>query len=208
MQRLKSLVAAAGVLAALATSVVSVPALANDNQSGAINSDTHQIHGRVKSIGDKWTFTVHTERGGGLDVTVKIPNSNGNSQLSLPPGLARHKSFGKSHLVTDTTQLAVGDRVVVQGHADTSATFIARRIHLLHHQKAHHVTGKFVSFSGSTNTGTLTLNVDNTNKPFTTNSSTVIRPAGTDLSKLAKDTLVTVVTRDGTTALAVHVHSS
>jgi hypothetical protein len=206
MQRLKSLVAAAAVLAALAASVVSVPALANENQSGAINSDTHQIHGSVKSIGDKWTFTVHTERGGGLDVTVKIPNNNGTSQLSLPPGFARHKALVRSHLITDTTQLAVGDRVVVQGRmaTDNSGQFIARRIHVLHHQKAHHVTGKFVSFSSNT----LTLNVDGTNKTFTTNSSTVIRPEGTDLSKVAANTLVTVVTRDGTTALAVHVHSS
>lgn len=210
MHRFKSLAAFGAVLATLATVVVSVPAFAAADQPTAptaptttpITAETRQIHGTVKSIAtDNTSFVVTTRRHG--DVTVTLPAGG----LKLPAGFAHHKHH-KSHLVGSLKELAMGDMVVVQGRMAASSTssaqaFEARRIHLVHHAKAHHVTGTFKSFTGPK----LTITVNGQDMTFDTTNAT-IRPADTNLATLTGTPMVTVVTRDGTTALAVRVHTA
>ncbi|HYY87637.1 MAG TPA: hypothetical protein VFA49_02490 [Chloroflexota bacterium] len=184
---------------ALAALAFAAPALAESqpaNQTPQVTTRTRQIHGNVKTTSSS-SFVVTTDRYG--DVTVDLPSGG----LSLPPGLARHHSEGRSHLAISASELHVGDRVVIQGRGDTNHHFLARRIHLLHHAKAQHVVGTFKSFAGST----LTVTVNGTDRSFTVNSNTVVRPADKSLSSLSGTPTVTVVSRDGTTATAVHIHS-
>ena len=206
MHRIKSFAALGAVLASLATVVASVPAFAADQPTAPattpITADTRQIHGTVKSIAtDFSSFVVTTRRHG--DVTVTVPAAG----LKLPAGFAHHKHH-KSHLISSPKELSVGDMVVVQGRMASSSTstaqvFEARRIHLVHHAKARHVTGTFKSFAAPT----LTITVNGQDMSFDTTNA-VIRPNGTNLATLTGTPTVTVVTRDGKTALAVRVHSS
>ena len=205
MHRIKSFAALGAVLASLATVAPSVPAFAADPSTAPaptpITAETRQIHGTVKSIAtDNTSFVVTTRRHG--DVTVTVPASG----LKLPAGFAHHKHH-KSHLISSPKELSMGDMVVVQGRmaASSSATaqvFEARRIHLVHHAKARHVTGTFKSFTAPK----LTITVGGQDMTFdTTNAS--LRPQGTNLATLSGTPTITVVTRDGATALAVRVHT-
>src|SRR5919204_6231331 len=137
---------------ALAALAFAAPALAESqpaNQTPQVTTRTRQIHGTVKSVSPLVVTTTRHEVV--TDVTVDLPSGG----LTLPPGLARHHSEGRSHLAISASELHVGDRVVIQGRGDTNHHFLARRIHLLHHAKAQHVVGTFKSFAGSTLTVTV-----------------------------------------------------
>jgi hypothetical protein len=159
-----------------------------------VTTRTRQIHGTVTAVSPQ--LVVNT-RGHG-DVTVTPPGGG----LSLPRGLARRQGQGRSHLITNLSDLHVNDRVVIQGRGQADGTFQARRIHLLHQAKTQHVVGTFKSFSGST----LTVTVNGSDRAFTVTGTTVVRPADKSLASLSGTPTLTVISRDGTTATAVQIH--
>ena len=186
------------VLGALAVSLPISTALA-DEQSPI---ESHQIHGLVSSKSSDTAFVVTTAQHGNVNVTVPAAGSTSPGR-GQGRGMGGGNGRGRSEVVA---QVAVGDRVVIQGQATGAAgaatpTFEARRIHVLPRGKVQHVVGTFKSFSS----GSLTITVGGTDRAFTINSSTVVKPDGSSLTSITGAPTITVVTRDGTLATSVNV---
>ena len=200
LNRFRSALGLAGALAAVAALVFAATGYAEEQAPATtpVTARTRQIHGTVKSVDTTAnSFVVTTVRHG--DVKVTIPSTG------LAPrreGRGREERV-RARLVTQISELHAMDRVVVQGRGQGDGTFVARRIHLLRHANVQHVVGTFKSFSGST----LTVTVNGADRQFTVNSSTVVRPADRTLASVTGTPRITVVTRDGTTATAVQIHT-
>ena len=200
----RRVVACIVVMGGLAASLVGTTAQADESPSGPSPILGHQIHGVVSSRSSDTAFVVTTAQHGDVNVTVPSPSSASTSRRGPRRGNGRANGRGRSQVVT---QVAVGDRVVVHGSVTSASgatppTFEARRIHVLPRAGVEHVVGTFKSFSG----GNLTLTVGGTDKTFTVNSDTVVRPKGTSLGSITGTPTVRVVTRDGTLASSVNVH--
>jgi hypothetical protein len=127
--------------------------------------------------------------------------------VSVPSSLDDHddrRGRARRNLITAVSQLAVGQRVAVQGRVDNNV-FVARRIEALRPERGR-IEGTFVSFS--VNDNKLTLNVNGANRVFTVDGNTRVRPVEksvANLLSLGGGTRLSVDTRDGTTARVVRI---